>query len=43
MTGTRCEVSTEGAEDIRENLNASTAGVSPATSAREFEVLLAEE
>ena len=44
MTGTRCQVPTKGAEDIREDINASTtARICSATSVREIEVLLAEE
>ena len=44
MTGTRCQVPTERAEDIREDINASTTPrVSSTTSISEIEVLLAEE
>ena len=44
MTRTRCKVPTEGAEDIREDINASTtARICSATSVREIEVLLAKE
>ena len=44
MTGTGCKVPTERAEDIREDINASTTpSVSSTTSIREIKVLLAEE